>query len=108
MEIKQLGAGEQTAPYVKAPEPGLMQVAGDAQNSADTGPPPAVRQRIHDNPLSANSALEFSIDKDTGRVVVRIIDRATQELVRQIPMEELLTLAKALGRLEGLLLDTKA
>jgi flagellar protein FlaG len=40
--------------------------------------------------------------------VVKITDRATGELVRQIPMEEMLALAKSLDRLQGLLLQTKA
>ncbi|WON73600.1 flagellar protein FlaG [Nitrosospira sp. Is2] len=55
----------------------------------------------------ANS-MEFSLDSDSGRVVVKIIDSATQEVVRQIPMEEMLALAKALDKFQGLLLHTKA
>jgi flagellar protein FlaG len=51
--------------------------------------------------------LEFSIDAESNVVVVKIIDSTTWELVRQIPMEEMLALAKALGRLKGLLLNTK-
>ncbi len=54
------------------------------------------------------STLEFHTDAETGRVVVKIIDSATGELVRQIPMEEMLALAKSLDRLQGLLLKTKA
>jgi flagellar protein FlaG len=52
--------------------------------------------------------VEFSLDADSGRVVVKIIDSATQEVVRQIPMEEMLALAKALDKFQGLLLHTKA
>jgi|SRR5690242_594227 len=54
------------------------------------------------------STLEFHTDADTGRVVVKITDAATGEPVRQIPMEEMLALAKSLDRLQGLLLQTKA
>jgi flagellar protein FlaG len=54
------------------------------------------------------SMVEFSLDADSGRVVVKIIDSATQEVVRQIPMEEMLALAKALDKFQGLLLQTKA
>jgi flagellar protein FlaG len=54
------------------------------------------------------STLEFHTDADTGKVVVKIIDTTTRELVRQIPMEEMLSLAKSLDRLQGLLLQTKA
>ena len=109
MEIKQLGAGDQgVAVYVKTPELGLMPVAGNVQNRTDRVTLPAVAQTVQDNSQPATSALEFSIDKESGRVVVKIIDSATQELVRQIPMEEMLVLAKALGRLKGLFFYTKA
>ncbi|MEE9494457.1 MAG: flagellar protein FlaG [Gammaproteobacteria bacterium] len=38
--------------------------------------------------------LQFNIDKESGRVVVRVIDSETDELIRQIPSEEVLALAK--------------
>ena len=53
------------------------------------------------------STLEFILTPRATMVVVKIIDSTTRELVRQIPMEEMLALAKALGRLKGLLLNTK-
>lgn len=39
--------------------------------------------------------LQFNIDKESGRVVVRVIDSETDELIRQIPSEEVLALAKS-------------
>ena len=39
--------------------------------------------------------LQFNIDKESGRVVVRVIDSKTDELIRQIPSEEVLALAKS-------------
>lgn len=57
---------------------------------------------------SSGSSLEFSVDADTNRIVVKVVDNETRELVRQIPMEEMLALAKAMNRLQGLLLRTKA
>ena len=50
------------------------------------------------------SDIEFSIDEDSGQTVVKVIDRATKEVLRQIPSEEMLELAKALDKLQGLLL----
>ena len=58
--------------------------------------------------LLAGSSLEFSVDTDTNRIVVKVVDNQTRELVRQIPMEEMLALAKAMNQLQGLLLQTKA
>ena len=55
-----------------------------------------------------NSSLEFKVDDETGTMVVKVIDRDTQELIRQIPSEEMLSLAKALDTIKGMLLNQKA
>lgn len=56
-----------------------------------------------------NSQLLFSIDQTTGSSIVKIMDRATQEVIRQIPSEEMLQIAKGLDRYkEGLLISSKA
>lgn len=49
--------------------------------------------------------LRFSVDESTGRTVITVTDAATKEVIRQIPSEEMLAVARALGRLQGLLLD---
>ncbi len=53
-------------------------------------------------------ALEFSIDDSTARTVVKVIDQHTQEVIRQIPSEEALEIAKALDRMQGLLIRQSA
>lgn len=57
-------------------------------------------------PIANN--LEFSIDDDTGKTVVKVMDTATKEVIRQIPSEEILEIARALDRLQGLFLRQKA
>jgi flagellar protein FlaG len=52
--------------------------------------------------------LRFTIDKETGKTVVRIIDSTTDEVIRQIPSEEVLAISKAIDRMQGLLLKQKA
>lgn len=52
--------------------------------------------------------LEFSIDQGTGHTVVKVIDTATKEVVRQIPSEELVAIAHSIDKLRGLLLNRKA
>lgn len=47
--------------------------------------------------------LLFSIDKDSGKTIVKIVDTSTDEVIRQIPSEELIAIAKALDKLQGLL-----
>ncbi|KUM04979.1 flagellar protein FlaG [Chromobacterium subtsugae] len=55
-----------------------------------------------------NSSLQFSVDKDTGATVVKVVDKANNQVIRQIPSEEALRIAKAIGDFKGLLLKDKA
>lgn len=56
----------------------------------------------------ASNGLEFSVDKDAKVVVVKVVDRQTEEVIRQIPSEEVLQIAKAMEKLKGLLVQDKA
>lgn len=53
-------------------------------------------------------ALEFSIDDESGRTVVKVMDTETNEVIRQMPSEEVLAISKALDKLKGLLLRQQA
>ena len=57
---------------------------------------------------SSSANLQFSVDGDTGRTVIRVVDGDTKEVIRQLPSEEVLQLAKSLDKLSGLLLKQKA
>ena len=54
------------------------------------------------------SELQFSVDDSSGAAVVRIFDKGTKELIRQIPSQEMLDMASAIENLQGLLLKQKA
>jgi hypothetical protein len=41
------------------------------------------------------------VDDDTGQLVVKIIDRSTKEVIRQMPSEEMLAIAKTLDSIKG-------
>jgi len=53
-------------------------------------------------------SLEFSLDKDSGKTVVKVMDTETNEVIRQIPSEEVLAISKAVDKLKGLLLTQQA
>lgn len=55
-----------------------------------------------------NTDIQFSVDDETDIHVVKVIDKNTQEVIRQIPGEEILQIAKALDRLQGLLVKQQA
>lgn len=53
--------------------------------------------------------LQFSVDSATDRVVVRLTDTETGEVIRQIPSEETLAIARSIGEFQqGMLLKQKA
>lgn len=57
---------------------------------------------------SVNNSLEFSVDDNSGKTVVKIVDTGTKEIIRQIPSEEMIAIAKALDGIKGLLVRQKA
>jgi flagellar protein FlaG len=67
----------------------------------------AVKKINESMPASAQS-LEFSIDDDSKDIVVKVIDQSTKEVVRQIPSQEALDIAKSLDKMRGLLLRQTA
>lgn len=53
--------------------------------------------------------LEFEIDSTSQRPIVKVVDMATKEVLRQIPTEEVLELTKAIDQaLQGLLIRQNA
>ncbi|MDB5888639.1 MAG: flagellar protein [Rhodocyclales bacterium] len=57
-------------------------------------------------PVARN--LQFSIDDATGRSVVKVVDASTNEVIRQIPSEELLAITRSIDKLSGLFVKQKA
>ena len=55
-----------------------------------------------------NIALEFNIREKTGDIVVRVLDRKSGDVIRQLPPEDLLELRDKLDDLRGALFDKKA
>ncbi|MDR1310697.1 MAG: flagellar protein FlaG [Burkholderiaceae bacterium] len=46
--------------------------------------------------------LQFSVDDELGKVVVRVIDKETQEVIKQFPSEDAIALAKSLAQFGSL------
>ncbi|WP_412479207.1 flagellar protein FlaG [Azonexus sp. IMCC34839] len=84
-------------------EVGSLQQVGTAAESLRNA-----TERINAFVQPVSSDITFSIDEETGSTVVKVIDRETKDILRQIPSEEILSIAKALDRLQGLLIRQKA
>lgn len=51
-------------------------------------------------------SLRFHVDQDTGRTIAELVDTEGQVL-RQVPTEEALRIAKAIGKYQGMFVDLK-
>lgn len=56
----------------------------------------------------ALQTVQFKVDEQSDRVIVQVIDTATDKVLRQIPNEEVLAFSKTLGRLQGLVVREQA
>lgn len=56
----------------------------------------------------SNSEISFSVDDETGLSVVKVIDKGTDTVIRQMPSEEVIAIARTLDKLQGLLFTGKA
>jgi len=52
--------------------------------------------------------LRFSVDEDTGKTIIKVVDAHTEELIRQIPTEDAVELARTMDKVQGLLFNGKA
>ena len=64
--------------------------------------------RINDHMQVVRRNLEFNLDEESGKTIVKVIDAETEEVVRQIPSEEIVELAKHLKEIRGLLFKAEA
>lgn len=52
--------------------------------------------------------LRFSIDEDTGKTIIKVVDTHTDEVIRQFPTEQAIEIARTLDKVQGLLFNDKA
>ena len=58
--------------------------------------------------VSPDSELSISIDKSSKQIVVRVLDKETKEVIREIPPERLARIAESLRELSLGLVDERA
>ncbi len=85
--------------------PEIQAVTEAEQLSNDDEIKNAVREANHISRLQ-NRRLNFSIDAVTDRIVVKVIDENTDEVVRQIPGDEMLRLAAHFKDTNSLVYDS--
>jgi len=62
-------------------------------------------QQLQDFMGEMNRSLQFKVDEDSGRDVIKVLDKETGEVIKQYPSEEVLSLVSKLSETAGLLID---
>jgi flagellar protein FlaG len=65
-------------------------------------------KKLNDYVAPALQTIQFSIDQESERIVVKVVDTATQKVLRQIPNEEVMAITKTLDKLQGLVIRQTA
>lgn len=62
---------------------------------------------VNDHLKNIQRDLQFEVDEESNHTIVRVVDSETGDIVRQIPAEEFLRLAKRMEELDGLLMSER-
>ncbi len=61
-------------------------------------------KKLNDLVAPALQTVQFSLDTQSERMVVKVVDTASKQVLRQIPNEEVLAMSKTLDKLQGLMI----
>ena len=103
VNLKLVRTGEPAKQEVSRPE--LNREASEVDQEAVKERLESSVSQLKDLVQSVQRDLQFSIDDYSGRTVITVLDSNTAEIIRQIPSEEVLALAKIIESLKGVLLS---
>jgi flagellar protein FlaG len=108
------GSGRGLALPVQAEPPvARISVSNSSESSVEKAKPDLsdITNRVADAQRNLNVMhamnLHFSIHEASGQTIVRVVDEATGEVIREIPSSEMLNLAAKLDEMIGLIFDQK-
>lgn len=106
-----LNTGTKKLPPVEKPE-GTAKQASDSEQKGKETEKSIMRElqnpkanRLVKQLGGQNSELSISVDKGSKKIIVKIVNSETKEVIRQIPPEELVRLAESLQEPSGSLVD---
>lgn len=67
-----------------------------------------IKKAVEDiNKKAYNSEAIFGIHEDTNRITIKIVDRSTKEVIKELPPEKTLDMIAKVWEMAGLLVDEK-
>ncbi len=105
------GAGQSTlskgADLVNDARKQKQEVAQDSGNQQQKVQPEELLQQINALTEDGVYSVRFENDKPSGSLVVKVVDRETDEVIRQIPAEEIMNLTNRMSDLRGNLVSAE-
>lgn len=91
-----------------APAAGSAEVASEPVEEATPAQIETAVHEVNASLVSRSISLQFEIDQDTDKVIVKVVDQTNGVVIRQIPTEEVVRIAKVMGKAPGLLVSHQA
>ena len=85
--------------------------AGETAEAVEEATPAQIETAVHEVNAGLESrsiSLQFEIDQETDKVIVKVVDQTNGVVIRQIPTEEVVRIAKVMGKAPGLLMSQQA
>ena len=84
---------------------GVVEDAGTLQQKSQEQPKETELQQVHSQNLQEFGKLQgwtvnFSMEKESGQMVIKVMDSDTRTVIRQIPTEELIAIHKRIQALQ--------
>ncbi|RQW28676.1 flagellar protein FlaG [Rhodobacteraceae bacterium CH30] len=87
---------------------GNSAAGGQAKGGAEQRDLNSALEKVSKLVSAYSRELKFSQDEETGINVVKVIDTASGDVIRQMPSEEMLKIAQSLDKIVGVLFQDKA
>jgi flagellar protein FlaG len=68
----------------------------------------AAVKKLNETVAPALQTVEFELDEESEQMVVKVRDKTTREIIRQMPNEEALAFSKTIDKLQGLVIRQTA
>jgi flagellar protein FlaG len=99
-----------SAPAPESPRPKVMELVRPQIKVDTEGDQKRLQQaveRMNAKMVDGGRGLAFRVDPDLGRPVVTVTNKETGEIIRQIPNEVVIRLARSIEDTKGLLLNAR-
>lgn len=95
---EQVSVKEERAPEQKLEQNSQESIVSIVESTAS---------RLNEAVQSVERDLQFSVDDESGDTIITVLDRQTNEVIRQIPSEEVLAIRDNIESLKGILFSAE-